>query len=425
VDKAIATVVFTSPDEIKITYTISVENTGGTALDNLQVTDDLTTTFGSGNFAVDSVSSAAFTENAGYNGDTDINLLAGTDTLAISGQGTITVVVTAQIVDGTSYTNTANGCGTPPSAAQVCDPGQVSGPTFADPLLTKSSDISEAAIGDPLTYTITVTNQGNQDATNVTVTDTLPSNLQLDGAVSTKGTVTIAPPRTVQVAIGTVAPGEIITITIDATVISGSPSTITNTARLTTDTLSDNPLNNTDNNAITIPGAELPETGFAPGRLSSLGEQPANRAYYAPGDMKLVIPSLKVNIPVVGVPKVNGTWDVSWLWNSAGYLNGSAFPTTSGNSVITGHVYLPTGLPGPFVNIGSLTWGDQIIVYYAGQQYVYSVRTVQILEPDDVNTVMKHQEDPWITLLTCRSYDEKTDSYRLRVAVSAVLIAVR
>jgi LPXTG-site transpeptidase (sortase) family protein len=141
--------------------------------------------------------------------------------------------------------------------------------------------------------------------------------------------------------------------------------------------------------------------------------------------MKLAIPSLKVNVPVVGVPKVDGTWDVSWLWGSAGYLNGSAFPTTSGNSVITGHVYLPTGLPGPFVNIGSLKWGDQIIVNYAGQQYVYSVRAVQILEPDAVNTVMKHQDSPWITLVTCKSFDEETGTYRLRVAVSAVLIAVR
>jgi uncharacterized repeat protein (TIGR01451 family) len=97
VDKAIATVVFTNPDEMKITYTITVENTGGTVLDNLQVTDDLNATFGSGTFSVNSVSSAAFTENAGYNGDTDVNLLAGTDTLAVGGKGTITVVVTARI----------------------------------------------------------------------------------------------------------------------------------------------------------------------------------------------------------------------------------------------------------------------------------------------------------------------------------------
>jgi LPXTG-site transpeptidase (sortase) family protein len=389
------------------------------------VTDDLNTTFGSGNFTVISVSSAAFTENAGYNGDTDINLLSGTDTLAIDGHGAINVVVTARILQGEVYTNTADGSGDPPGDPPVHDDGTASGPEFADPLLTKASDISQAAIGDSVTYTITVTNNGNEDAEDVTVTDTLPSNLQLDSANSTKGTTTLTPPRTVTVDIGTIAPGEIITIKIDATIISGSPSTITNTAHLTTSTTTDNPLNNTGSTSITIPTSLLPQTGFAPGRLSSLGEQSADRAYYAPGDMKLVIPSLNVNIPVVGVPKVSGTWDVSWLWNSAGYLNGSAFPTTAGNSVLTGHVYLPTGLPGPFVNIGSLMWGDQIIVNYAGQQYVYSVRTVQILAPDDVNTVMKHQDSPWITLVTCRSYDEKTDSYRLRVAVSAVLIAAR
>jgi uncharacterized repeat protein (TIGR01451 family) len=50
-----------------------------------------------------------------------------------------------------------------------------------------------------VTYTITVTNHGNADAEDVTVTDTLPSNLQLDSADSTKGTTAITLPRTVTV----------------------------------------------------------------------------------------------------------------------------------------------------------------------------------------------------------------------------------
>ncbi len=45
--------------------------------------------------------------------------------------------------------------------------------------------------------------------------------------------------------------------------------------------------------------------------------------------------------------------------------------------------------------------------------------------PTDVNAMLKHEELPWLTLVTCKSYDEKTDSYRYRVIVRAVLIEVK
>jgi hypothetical protein len=35
--------------------------------------------------------------------------------------------------------------------------------------------------------------------------------------------------------------------------------------------------------------------------------------------------------------------------------------------------------------------------------------------------MLKHQEQPWITLVTCRGYDESTNSYAYRVLVRAVL----
>jgi LPXTG-site transpeptidase (sortase) family protein len=127
---------------------------------------------------------------------------------------------------------------------------------------------------------------------------------------------------------------------------------------------------------------------------------------------------------LVGVPKVDGEWDVSWLWRDAGYLEGSAFPTHSGNSIITGHVYLPNGLPGPFLNISSLKWGDRIIIHAYGQSFIYEVRKVDYLKPADVAKAFEHKDDPWITLLTCHSYDEKSNSYRQRVAVKAVLVKV-
>jgi LPXTG-site transpeptidase (sortase) family protein len=138
----------------------------------------------------------------------------------------------------------------------------------------------------------------------------------------------------------------------------------------------------------------------------------------------LVIPSLGVNIPVVGVPKKDGTWNVAWLADQAGWLEGSAFPSWNGNSVLTGHVYLSNGLPGPFVNLNKLKFGDKLVVYAFGQKYTFDVQTNEIVNPTD-RSVMKHEEKPWLTLVTCRDYDEKTDTYKSRVVVRAVLVDVR
>ena len=46
------------------------------------------------------------------------------------------------------------------------------------------------------------------------------------------------------------------------------------------------------------------------------------------------------------------------------------------------------------------------------------------VQPDDL-TVLKHQDKAYLTLITCDTYDEKTGTYLLRVAVGAVLVDVR
>lgn len=85
----------------------------------------------------------------------------------------------------------------------------------------------------------------------------------------------------------------------------------------------------------------LPDTGFHPGRITRLEPQPEDKRYTAQEDFWLEIPSQKVKMDIVGVPRVDGEWDVSWLGKSAGYLEGSAFPTYSGNSILTGHATCP------------------------------------------------------------------------------------
>jgi LPXTG-site transpeptidase (sortase) family protein len=75
------------------------------------------------------------------------------------------------------------------------------------------------------------------------------------------------------------------------------------------------------------------------------------------------------------------------------------------------------------VNLGKLKFGEKIIVHAYGQKYTFEVQTNVVLEPNDT-TAFKHEEKPWLTLVTCKEYDEKINTYRKRVVVRAVLVSV-
>jgi sortase A len=91
--------------------------------------------------------------------------------------------------------------------------------------------------------------------------------------------------------------------------------------------------------------------------------------------------------------------------------------------VLTSHVYLANGLPGPFVNLNKLKYGDRVILHVYGQMYTFAVQTNSVVEPTDAS-VLKHEEKPVLTLVTCKDYDAKTNSYLKRVVVRAVLVSV-
>ena len=97
-------------------------------------------------------------------------------------------------------------------------------------------------------------------------------------------------------------------------------------------------------------GLLIPVTGFAPGRVTLLPMPGV--AYSEQVDLRLEIPTMRVDIPITGVPQEDGLWDVTWLSNQAGWLEGSAFPTSAGNSVLTGHVWDASNQPGAFYGLG-------------------------------------------------------------------------
>lgn len=172
---------------------------------------------------------------------------------------------------------------------------------------------------------------------------------------------------------------------------------------------------------VTVPA--LPSTGFAPGRITEIPIQAAEQAYSDLGSLWLEIPRLGVKMPIVGIPAKGSEWDLTWLWEQAGWLNGTAYPTTNGNSVITGHVYLPNGQPGPFIGLSRLKWGDRVVVHMNGLAYTYEIRAVERVTPNNLSAY-RHEDLSWVTLVTCQGYNASTNTYAYRLIVRAVLMSI-
>ena len=91
---------------------------------------------------------------------------------------------------------------------------------------------------------------------------------------------------------------------------------------------------------------------------------------------------------------------------------------------VTAHVYLAHGMPGPFVNLDQLRWGDDIHVVSREAIFVYSARQVSHLPPDNLD-VLRHEDRAWVTLITCERCDQTREAYARRVVARAVLVEVR
>lgn len=338
-----------------------------------------------------------------------------------------------------------------------------------DLTLDKSaSATTNVPIGTTITFTLVVdhtTPTSETDAFDVVLSDLLPANLlyipctaTYSGLVPTTNTATCPAPASNLIFTWDVFPlGQTATITFDAVLvgapavndasvawtslpidpqINGLPVTLSvynteSTERWydpldtvnvygVSDSVSINaPAANVDDADLTLP-KRSPSTGFAPNQVTVLPEQPKEKAYTST-NIWLEIPALGIKMPIEGVPLVNGDWDVSWLVQQAGWLEGTAFPSWKGNSVLTSHVTLADGTAGPFAKLETLAWGDQIIVRAYNTKYIFEVRQNHIVSPYNMS-IFKHEESPWLTLITCKDYNESTKAYANRVVIRAVLI---
>ncbi len=164
----------------------------------------------------------------------------------------------------------------------------------------------------------------------------------------------------------------------------------------------------------------LPQTGFAAGQVTSLGEAELD---YSKTEMLLSIPAIHIETAIVGAPYVDGEWDLRWIGSQVAYLQGTAFPTSVGNTVLTGHVYDASGLPGVFVDLKTLQYGDMVDLAAWGYTYHYQVINADYAAANDMSVLDDDVYDV-LTLITCAGFDEVSGNYAYRFVVKAVLVGV-
>ena len=394
-------------------------------------------------------------ENSGSRVTFDLGTLtnstAATETVTI--RYSLVVLDIAANQSGTSLTNHATWTWTGGTLPATTPPVRVVEPEL---VIDKNADVTKAPYGTAITFTLDVTHTGaaSSNAYDMVITDVLPTGLTfIPGSLSFTGaaptTSTYDPATfTLTCAWDEFPAGQTTTITFQARFV--GPSPVTNSANvywtsLPIDTVGGlpvvqspynphsterwyDPLDTVNNygvsDSVMINVPPMPKTGFAPGVITTLPPQPDSYRYTDLGKFWIEIPDLNLKLPIVGVPLTNANgWDLTWLGNQAGWLQGSAYPTHAGNSVITAHAINTEGQPGPFVDLNKLYWGQKVIVHLDGQKYIFEVREVRFAWPDD-KQVFRHEEYSWLTLVTCKDYDKATNTYAQRVIVRAVLISV-
>jgi LPXTG-site transpeptidase (sortase) family protein len=170
-----------------------------------------------------------------------------------------------------------------------------------------------------------------------------------------------------------------------------------------------------------VSGFLIPVTGFRPDTITKLDG--FIRPMYDTLNLTIEIPVIRIKNSITGVQIKDGGWDLSWLQDQVGWLNGTAYPTWKGNSVLTGHVVNADGKPGVFAKLKYLGVGEYIFIYNLGYHYTYKVVSNQSVDPGDI-TVFRHEDQAYLTLITCETYDEISNSYLQRVAIRAKLVEV-
>jgi uncharacterized repeat protein (TIGR01451 family) len=153
----------------------------------------------------------------------------------------------------------------------------------ADLKLVKTVSQSTAKVGDSFNWVIDVVNNGPNPATNLVISDALPSQFEVIAAFPTAGLTCTNTTSSVQCTASSLFVGSSLRVLVQVRVVPGAAvGTITNTASVSASSTDTNPADNTDSESIDLqavassgptpgpgpasaaPAAQLPRTGNSP-----------------------------------------------------------------------------------------------------------------------------------------------------------------
>ena len=131
---------------------------------------------------------------------------------------------------------------------------------------------------------------------------------------------------------------------------------------------------------------------------------PLEASEIIPAENTLVVSKIGVRAPIVFVETANEKAIESGLQNGVVHYYQTAEPGKVGNSFITGHSSNYWWDKGAynyvFANLDKLAVGDQAVIYYKGNKYLYQASKIKIVEATDLS-VLDQTIKPTLTLMTC------------------------
>ncbi|MEP7202728.1 MAG: hypothetical protein ABI894_08970 [Ilumatobacteraceae bacterium] len=234
-------------------YTITVANAGPSAAPGVSINDPLPAGATSASWTCSAAAGSSCSAATG------VGAINTTVDLAAAGTVTFTVAMQAAMSAGT-LTNTVTAT-VPPGITEPDPSNNVASDTdtlvfTADVSVTKVASAPTVAAGRALTYTVVVSNNGPDPASNVTVLDSVPAGLAGSSWVCTASAGSSCPASgtgDISVSVDLAAGGSA-TFTVTSTVTTSAPTTVVNTATVAVGpgTVDPDPTNNTASAGVTI-----------------------------------------------------------------------------------------------------------------------------------------------------------------------------